>query len=467
MGIINWLAAPPSDLAAAGSSSTRRLYDDEPMTPRSSKQQLRDGRQHDSGKNDACTWQPGTITRCWWCATTCGLLSDCCRPTQLILTVSVVFSLLLLSVDRLPSSLFFTVVSLVVMSVTSDRPRRCWQLLPHVLLVTAALLTHHHRPVSASSGHCEPVRIPLCRDMPYNRTRMPNLLHHSTQENAVLAVEQYELLAKTRCSAMLVFYLCSVYAPICTGMEFQTEAVPPCRSVCQRVRHDCEPLLNKYNVSWPAAFDCASLPQYDKGVCITPEAIIPDGSDSRGSSARLPGSRIQTGESFCRCSPSPQLTGRLYNSRRFDYAIKARLKTIEVLGELTIAQVMVQRVFKQGQVAIQAHAVQVLWTISACACPRLTTSGQYLILGFEDVAHNRLMYIEGTVATPWKKAYVKKLERWEANFEKRQQRKQAAASQVGRGGGQHPKRKDDRRATTTSASPAANKGRHGPRRRLD
>lgn len=39
---------------------------------------------------------------------------------------------------------------------------------------------------------CESVRIPLCRSMPWNMTKMPNHLHHSTQDNAVLAIEQFE-----------------------------------------------------------------------------------------------------------------------------------------------------------------------------------------------------------------------------------------------------------------------------------
>ncbi|MEQ2196678.1 hypothetical protein XENOCAPTIV_008340 [Xenoophorus captivus] len=45
-------------------------------------------------------------------------------------------------------------------------------------------------PVRAAA--CEPVRIPLCRSIPWNMTKMPNHLHHSTQDNAVLAIEQFE-----------------------------------------------------------------------------------------------------------------------------------------------------------------------------------------------------------------------------------------------------------------------------------
>lgn len=120
---------------------------------------------------------------------------------------------------------------------------------------------------------CEPIKIPMCRSMPYNMTRMPNLLHHSTQENAILAIDRFYVLVQTECSEHLLFFLCAMYAPICT-LEFQ--AVPPCRKVCQKAREGCEPLLQRYGLSWPDNLDCDALelPLYDRGVCIAPEAIV-------------------------------------------------------------------------------------------------------------------------------------------------------------------------------------------------
>lgn len=47
-------------------------------------------------------------------------------------------------------------------------------------------------PPAVRAASCETVRIPLCRSMPWNMTKMPNHLHHSTQDNAVLAIEQFE-----------------------------------------------------------------------------------------------------------------------------------------------------------------------------------------------------------------------------------------------------------------------------------
>jgi len=120
---------------------------------------------------------------------------------------------------------------------------------------------------------CEAIQIPMCQSMPYNMTRMPNLLHHSSQENAKLSIEQFENLLEKNCSDVLLFFLCAMYAPICTP-NFQLAPIPPCRSVCEKAREGCEHIVRKHNVSWPEYLDCSNLPRYDRGVCVSPEAIV-------------------------------------------------------------------------------------------------------------------------------------------------------------------------------------------------
>lgn len=143
----------------------------------------------------------------------------------------------------------------------------------------------------AQGAPCEAVRIPMCRPMPWNITRMPNHLHHSTQENAVLAIEQYEELVGTGCSPVLPFFLCAMYAPICT-LEFLYDPIKPCRSVCQRARDGCEPIMRRYNHSWPESLACDDLPVYDRGVCISPEAIVTDLPDGEGPGGRRGGGGV-------------------------------------------------------------------------------------------------------------------------------------------------------------------------------
>jgi len=51
------------------------------------------------------------------------------------------------------------------------------------------VMSQHH-------GRCEPITIPLCKDIQYNETIMPNLLNHQKQEDAGLEVHQFYPLVK-------------------------------------------------------------------------------------------------------------------------------------------------------------------------------------------------------------------------------------------------------------------------------
>lgn len=77
----------------------------------------------------------------------------------------------------------------------------------------------------------------------------------------------------TGCSPDLLFFLCAMYAPICT-IDFQHEPIKPCKAVCERAKSGCEPVMIRYNHSWPDSLSCSELPLYERGVCISPEAIV-------------------------------------------------------------------------------------------------------------------------------------------------------------------------------------------------
>jgi len=53
-----------------------------------------------------------------------------------------------------------------------------------------------HGIIPPHHGRCEPITIPLCKDIQYNETIMPNLLNHQKQEDAGLEVHQFYPLVK-------------------------------------------------------------------------------------------------------------------------------------------------------------------------------------------------------------------------------------------------------------------------------
>lgn len=111
-------------------------------------------------------------------------------------------------------------------------------------------LPHHNR--------CERITIPFCLDIQYNETIMPNLLNHQRQEDAGLEVHQFFPLVKVKCSPDLQFFLCSMYAPVCTILD---RAIPPCRSLCRSSKNGCEALMMKFGFPWPENLDCDRFPE--------------------------------------------------------------------------------------------------------------------------------------------------------------------------------------------------------------
>ena len=107
---------------------------------------------------------------------------------------------------------------------------------------------------------CEEITIPMCRGIGYNLTYMPNQFLHDTQEEAGLEVHQFWPLVEIQCSPDLKFFLCSMYAPIC--MDNYHKPLPACRSVCERAKAGCAPLMRQYGFAWPARMRCDLLPEY-------------------------------------------------------------------------------------------------------------------------------------------------------------------------------------------------------------
>ena len=126
-----------------------------------------------------------------------------------------------------------------------------------VFLSVIALTKGASLTADLHNGRCEPITIPICREIPYNTTIFPNLMGHSSQDEASSEMYQYFPLIKVNCSADIHLFLCSMYAPVCTILE---RALPPCRSLCKSARQ-CETLMEKFGFEWPPSFECNKFPE--------------------------------------------------------------------------------------------------------------------------------------------------------------------------------------------------------------
>lgn len=108
------------------------------------------------------------------------------------------------------------------------------------------------------NARCEEIKLSMCRGIGYNLTSFPNEMNHDTQEEAGLEANQFFPLVEMKCSADLKFFLCSLYMPIC--IEDYHKPLPVCRSVCERARSGCAPIMQQYSFQWPEKMSCERFP---------------------------------------------------------------------------------------------------------------------------------------------------------------------------------------------------------------
>ncbi|XP_039973440.1 uncharacterized protein LOC120784070 [Xiphias gladius] len=106
-----------------------------------------------------------------------------------------------------------------------------------------------------SPATCQTITVPLCSDLPYTETVLPNILGHKTQEEAGLEIHQFDPLVNVECSPHLKPFLCSVYTPKCVSGKARS----PCRTLCEQARSGCESLMNKFGFLWPEALRCEAF----------------------------------------------------------------------------------------------------------------------------------------------------------------------------------------------------------------
>ncbi|XP_018495728.2 frizzled-2 [Galendromus occidentalis] len=152
----------------------------------------------------------------------------------------------------------------------------------------------------------------MCRGVAYNRTRFPNGLNHDTQDEAGLEVHQFWPLVQLQCSQELRVFLCSIYTPIC--MDDFHGRVPPCRTLCERVRVGCSPLMQSLGFVWPERLNCEPFPNYGdpENMCMDPKEGEPPKKPEPGVTITdvlspalppLPPSNSGNGTCPCYCPP--------------------------------------------------------------------------------------------------------------------------------------------------------------------
>lgn len=123
-------------------------------------------------------------------------------------------------------------------------------------------------------GHCSRIGH-LCESIGYNFTQMPNYFKQQNQDDAEHELSQFTRMIQSKCSPVLRVFLCSVYFPPCA--DDARRVTPPCRSVCNTARRDCEPWMKRSGLKWPYKFECSSFPDPSDHTCVGEDSSITQG----------------------------------------------------------------------------------------------------------------------------------------------------------------------------------------------
>jgi hypothetical protein len=99
------------------------------------------------------------------------------------------------------------------------------------------------------SKSCEPITVPMCKDIGYTMTQFPNSLGHTSQVEAGMEAHQFYPLVEINCSEHLKDFICALYVPKCDPNEVSTDLVLPTRQLCQKARDGCQSLMNMYGLN--------------------------------------------------------------------------------------------------------------------------------------------------------------------------------------------------------------------------
>ncbi|KAK1786159.1 hypothetical protein P4O66_017873, partial [Electrophorus voltai] len=107
---------------------------------------------------------------------------------------------------------------------------------------------------------CKPVpnTMSLCHGIGYEHMRLPNLLGHDSAREAQQQSAAWIPLVTKQCHGDTRKFLCSLFAPVC--LPELTAPVRPCRSLCERVRDGCLPVMSAFGFPWPDTFNCSRFP---------------------------------------------------------------------------------------------------------------------------------------------------------------------------------------------------------------
>ena len=106
-----------------------------------------------------------------------------------------------------------------------------------------------------------------CDSLQYKSLRMPNLLGQSTIAEVKSFLNSFGDNKFLTCDKYAKHFLCSLVTPLCFDQKSQFK-IPPCRTLCERVRDKCFYQLYENGLGIPGEFNCSKFE--NDNLCMDP-----------------------------------------------------------------------------------------------------------------------------------------------------------------------------------------------------
>lgn len=124
-------------------------------------------------------------------------------------------------------------------------------------------------------NQCDNINKPICQGLQYQKTKMPNSVGITNQEDSEKRMKDYYPLINIQCSHYFRFFLCTIYFPMCTDVFGGSKALLPCKQLCIYIQSRCEPYIQAFKLKWPVELNCTALPA-NSTMCIQPRSYEQD-----------------------------------------------------------------------------------------------------------------------------------------------------------------------------------------------
>ncbi|XP_010897509.1 secreted frizzled-related protein 2 [Esox lucius] len=223
-------------------------------------------------------------------------------------------------------------------------------------------------------SNCKPIpaSLVLCHDIEYNNMRLPNLLGHETINEVLQQASSWIPLVQKQCHPDTRKFLCSLFAPVC--LDELDEPIQPCRSLCERVKDGCAPVMSAFGFPWPDMLDCERFPA-DNDLCIPPVGIdhvvpvtkeVPRVCDA--------------------CKDKEENDNEIVDLCKNDFALKIKVKEISYMNGDTkiVPETKSKTIYKLNGMTERDLRKTVLWLKDGlqCVCEEMNDiNAAYLVMG--------------------------------------------------------------------------------------